>query len=115
MEKHEIKAHIDRRSTTVKEKHRRMSRFVLPHFENISVDLCLFSSVKNVAHVKEQLLLGNDAYEYAFIDARNITSILHLLAAIHHALRARERGALKTKNVHSEIVYALSPIANVSK
>jgi len=42
-----------------------------------------------------------------------ITSILHLQTAIYYALLAQSQGCLRTKTVHSEILWALNPSNNV--
>jgi EKC/KEOPS complex subunit CGI121/TPRKB len=75
-----------------------------------------------------------DAVNFAFIDARlvsgsqryptlfpfrlmgpsvKITSILHLQTAIYYALLAQSQECLRTKTVHSEILWALNPSNNV--
>ena len=42
-----------------------------------------------------------------------VTSILHLQTAIYYALLAQGQGCLRTKTVHSEILWALNPSNNV--
>jgi len=42
-----------------------------------------------------------------------ITSILHLQTAVYYALLAQSQGCLRTKTVHSEILWALNPSNNV--
>jgi len=42
-----------------------------------------------------------------------ITSILHLQTAIYYSLLAQSQGSLRTKTVHSEILWALNPSNNV--
>jgi EKC/KEOPS complex subunit CGI121/TPRKB len=73
----------------------------------------LFRDVTNAGHLQSQLLARNSDFEYAFIDASSVLSRLHLLAAVYKALTVLLDGTLKTPNVHSEIVCALSASNNV--
>ncbi|KIM23019.1 hypothetical protein M408DRAFT_332588 [Serendipita vermifera MAFF 305830] len=54
------------------------------------------------------------AVNYAFIQSELITSLTALETAIHCALLAEENGALRTKYIHSEILWALNPTTNIS-
>ncbi|KAF2236472.1 CGI-121-domain-containing protein [Viridothelium virens] len=74
-----------------------------------------FRDVKNVSFLRSQLLTGNPDYEYAFIDAEVILSTTHLLAACFRAINNLNANRLKTRNVHSEIVFALSPNNNIAE
>ena len=76
--------------------------------------------------------LERDAVNFAFVDPRlvsrqhhlkysaitmcsfvfKICSVLHLQTAIHQAVLARAQGSLRTKTVHSEILWALNPTNN---
>lgn len=47
------------------------------------------------------------------IALNQIASPLHLLTAIYQALIAHDQGNLRTKTVHSEIIFALNPTNNV--
>ena len=42
-------------------------------------------------------------------------SRLHVLSAVYKAITAQVGGSMKTSNIHSEIVYSLSPTNNVSQ
>ncbi|KAK4226659.1 kinase binding protein CGI-121-domain-containing protein [Podospora fimiseda] len=75
----------------------------------------LFRDVSNSAFLQEQLLSRNPEFEYAFLDASSIISRIHLLAAIFNAINTQTNDALKTPNVHSEVVLSLSPSNNISE
>ena len=81
--------------------------------EDVAVYASYFLDVSNVAFLQSQLVARNPDFEYALIDASAILSRNHLLAAIFSAATAMVDGSLKTPNVHSEIVYSLSPASNV--
>ncbi|KAJ6557212.1 kinase binding protein CGI-121-domain-containing protein [Mycena vulgaris] len=56
-----------------------------------------------------------DALNFAFIEARLITSVNHLRTAIYQAILAASQDSLRTKTVHSEIIWALNPTNNISE
>jgi hypothetical protein len=90
------------------------STIKLPHLEAYPVHVSLFQDVKNADFLRQQLLQGNTDFEYAFMDATTIISVNHLLAAVFRAMNDMLQNRLKSRNVHSEIVFSLSPNNNVS-
>ncbi|CAO1605510.1 hypothetical protein XANCAGTX0491_009027 [Xanthoria calcicola] len=83
--------------------------------EDFAVHIALYENVKNAAFLQQQLLQGNTAFEYAFIDASVIVSSTHLLAAIFRAANDKVNDRLKSKNVHSEMVFCLSINNNIAE
>ncbi|KAI4104663.1 MAG: hypothetical protein LQ339_003741 [Xanthoria mediterranea] len=83
--------------------------------EDFAVHIALYENVKNAAFLQQQLLQGNTAFEYAFIDASVIVSSTHLLAAIFRAANDKVNDRLKSKNVHSEVVFCLSMNNNIAE
>ncbi|PGH00760.1 hypothetical protein GX51_05641 [Blastomyces parvus] len=79
------------------------------------VHVALYRDLENASFLKEQLLAGNTEFEYAFIDAATILSTTHLLAAVFRAVNDHQNNRLKSKNVHSEIVYSLSANNNIAE
>ncbi|CCX07064.1 kinase binding protein CGI-121-domain-containing protein [Pyronema domesticum] len=80
------------------------------------VHIVSFKDVENASFLREQLLGGNAEFEYAFVDASTIVSTAHILVAVHqavHKLLVNEK--LRTRNVHSEIVFSLSPNNNITE
>ena len=49
------------------------------------------------------------------VAATQVTSVLHIQTAITQALLAAAQNTLRTKTVHSELIWALNPSNNVSK
>ncbi|KFY03244.1 hypothetical protein O988_01621 [Pseudogymnoascus sp. VKM F-3808] len=80
-----------------------------------AVHIALFHSVANAAFLHEQLLAGNTDFEYALIDASVIVSKVQILAAAFRAINDNLEGRLRTRNVHSEIVFCLSPNNNIAE
>ncbi|KAJ3738906.1 kinase binding protein CGI-121-domain-containing protein [Lentinula detonsa] len=86
----------------------------------------LFSPVNNPGKIKQRIINaakatgseGNEereAVNFSFIDASLITSRLHLETAIHQAIIAESQGLLRTKTIHSEILFALNPTNNITE
>ncbi|KAI4140277.1 MAG: hypothetical protein L6R39_005866 [Caloplaca ligustica] len=93
-----------------------LKNFTLAHLpDEIQVYAVLYKDVENAAFLQQQLLAGNAAFEYAFIDASAIVSSTHLLAAVFRAATDWLNGRLKSKNVHSEIVFCLSMNNNIAE
>ncbi len=74
-----------------------------------------YTDVENATFLREQLLAGNTEYEYAFIDASMIVSRKQVLAAAFRAMNDYLNDRLKSRNIHSEIVFALSPNNNIGE
>ncbi|KEF56617.1 uncharacterized protein A1O9_06806 [Exophiala aquamarina CBS 119918] len=81
----------------------------------LTLFVALFRDVKNAAFLREQLLAANADFEYAFIDATTIISTKHALAAAFRAINDFLNERLKSRNVHSEIVFSLSPNNNIGE
>ncbi|OAX78306.1 hypothetical protein ACJ72_07388 [Emergomyces africanus] len=82
---------------------------------NCPVHVALYRDLQNASFLREQLLSGNTEFEYAFIDAAMILSTTHVLAAVFRAVNDHQNNRLKSKNIHSEIVYSLSPNNNIAE
>ncbi|EIM85448.1 CGI-121-domain-containing protein [Stereum hirsutum FP-91666 SS1] len=105
-----------------------METFTYPHFDHHQsvVHVALFLDVSNAKDLRTRIVnastLTEDAGDveretvnFAFIDARLITSRLHLQTAIYQALLSQSQGILRTKTVHSEIIWALNPSNNITE
>jgi len=87
------------------------------HLEHVPpsyrVYAAFFRDVSNTEFLHAQLLSRNSEFEYAFIDASSVVSRTHLLSAVYSAVNVLLDGALRTPNVHSEIVVSLNTNNNV--
>jgi len=90
------------------------------------VHIALFTNVSNSAQLRSRIVqaasleghegdVERNAVNFAFIDARLICSRLHLQTAIYQAVLAHAQGALRTKTIHSEILWTLNPSNNISE
>ncbi|GAB7363255.1 hypothetical protein MBLNU230_g3537t1 [Neophaeotheca triangularis] len=92
-----------------------METIRLPHLEAYPLTAALFTNVSNPAFLRQQLLAGNTDFEYAFLDATLLLSRAHVLAASFKAINAMLDDKLSSRNVHSEIVFNLSPNNNIAE
>ncbi|KIX93218.1 uncharacterized protein Z520_11072 [Fonsecaea multimorphosa CBS 102226] len=70
----------------------------------LALYVAMYTDVQNAPFLKEQLLAGNSDFEYAFVDARMIVSVNHVLAAAFRAMNDYLHDRLKSRNIHSEII-----------
>ncbi|KAJ3508447.1 hypothetical protein NLJ89_g5747 [Agrocybe chaxingu] len=102
-----------------------MEIFSFPHLK-AKAHLVLFSNVTNAVALKSRIVAAStaegavgeqerEAVNFAFIDARLITSKLHLETAIYQAILAEHQDGLRTRTVHSEILYYLNPTHNITE
>ncbi|KAH8793399.1 kinase binding protein CGI-121-domain-containing protein [Hyaloscypha finlandica] len=85
----------------------------LPHSHEIHI--ALYRDITNASFLQQQLLDGNTNFEYALIDAGVIVSKIHALAAAYRAVNDLLQNRLRSRNVHSEIVFSLSPNNNIAE
>lgn len=92
-----------------------METIQLPHLPDHPLHVVLFQDVQNAPFLRQQLLDGNTDFQYAFLDASVLLSRTHVLSACWRAINDQLADRMKSHNVHSEIVFAMSPNNNVSR
>ncbi|KAF9453144.1 CGI-121-domain-containing protein [Macrolepiota fuliginosa MF-IS2] len=105
-----------------------MDLFYFPHLapERATTHVALFRNVTNAAALRKRIIgastmsgeageLEREEINYAFIEARLITSWLHLQTAVYQAILAETQNALRTKTVHSEVLWNLNPTNNITE
>ncbi|KAG6915045.1 hypothetical protein DXG01_013775 [Tephrocybe rancida] len=105
-----------------------MEAYPFPQFSGSrsQVHAALYTNVTNAAAVRKRIIdaatasgpegeAARDAVNFAYIDARLITSRLHLQTAIYQAMLAESQDSLRTRTVHSEIIWALNPTNNITE
>lgn len=90
-----------------------METISLPHLPDHPLHVALFADVQNAPFLRKQLLDGNTDFQYAFLDASVLLSRTHVLSACWRAINDQLADRMKSHNVHSEIVFAMSPNNNV--
>ncbi|KAE8146441.1 kinase binding protein CGI-121-domain-containing protein [Aspergillus avenaceus] len=87
----------------------------LPHLPaSLPIHVALYRDVQNAPFLRQQLISGNADFEYAFIDASSVLSRTHALSAVFRAVNDYLNERLKSRNVHSEIVFSFSPTNNIA-
>ncbi|KAL5508606.1 hypothetical protein ACEPAH_6225 [Sanghuangporus vaninii] len=105
-----------------------METYIYKHFPDriSSVHIALFTTVKNAAELRSRIVKATSmegpegeaerqALNFAFIEAKLVTSRLHLQTAVYQSMLADAQNALKTKTVHSEIIWSLNPTNNITE
>ncbi|KAE8331710.1 kinase binding protein CGI-121-domain-containing protein [Aspergillus sergii] len=86
-----------------------------PHLpSSLPVHVALYRDIENAPFLRQQLISGNADFEYAFIDASMVLSRAHVSSAIFRAVNDYLNERLKSRNVHSEIVFSFSPTNNIA-
>ncbi|KAH0839516.1 hypothetical protein J3R83DRAFT_374 [Lanmaoa asiatica] len=97
-----------------------------PEFIYPVVFTAKFKNVKNAGAIRARIVKAatmegpegdkeRDAVNFAFINATLITSPLHLQTAAVQALFAQSEETMRTKTLHSEIVWNLNPTNNITE
>ncbi|KAF9236401.1 kinase binding protein CGI-121-domain-containing protein [Melanogaster broomeanus] len=97
-----------------------------PQFKLPVVYAAKFKGVTNAATVRSRIVnaasmespegeIEREAVNFAFINAKLVTSPIHLQTAIYQALLSESQGLLRTKTIHSEIIWALNPTNNITE
>ncbi|KAJ6620735.1 kinase binding protein CGI-121-domain-containing protein [Mycena sp. CBHHK59/15] len=105
-----------------------MESYQLPQFSPYlsCVHVALYTDVSSPDLLRKRLITASaaegidgererEAINFSFVEARLITSLTHLQTAIYQAILAESQGCLRTKSVHSEIIWALNPTNNISE
>ncbi|TFK35038.1 kinase binding protein CGI-121-domain-containing protein [Crucibulum laeve] len=105
-----------------------METLTFPHVEaeRSTAHVALFTKVQKSAALRKRIIAAatlegregedeRDVVNFAFIDARLITSWLHLQTAICQAILAESQGSLRTKTIHSEILWVLNPTNSITE
>lgn len=87
--------------------------FTIPQFPQFKISIHKFSNVTNAAEIKQNLLSGNQEYNFAFINSSTIVSSEQLIAAIYRTLLDYTQDKIRTKTLHSEVIFSLSPTQNI--
>jgi EKC/KEOPS complex subunit CGI121/TPRKB len=70
-----------------------------------------FTDVQNAGELKKDLLAGSIAA--ALLDSTWLADVFQLHAAAASALLALQRGSMRTRNIHTELIFHLSPNRNI--
>ncbi|KAF5364055.1 hypothetical protein D9756_000989 [Leucocoprinus leucothites] len=105
-----------------------MDLFFFPHLapDRATTHVALFRNVKNAADLRKRIInaatmegeageIAREDVNFAFIDARLITSRLHLQTAVYQSILAEAQNGLRTRTIHSEVLWNLNPTNNITE
>ncbi|XP_050410410.1 EKC/KEOPS complex subunit TPRKB [Patella vulgata] len=81
-------------------------------FPDSTITLALFRNVENVKEIRQCVM--NGTFEAAILKTSMIVDPFQVIVAANKAVHQNKVGKMMTKNVHSEILFNLSPSKNIS-
>ncbi|ONH67209.1 hypothetical protein BON22_2952 [Cyberlindnera fabianii] len=84
-----------------------------PQFPQFTINIHKLASVKNGQDLRAKLLAGEPTHNFAFINAQTVVSVEQLSAAIYRAILDYTGDRIRTRTLHSECIFALSPTQNI--
>ena len=87
--------------------------FPLDLHPSVCLGMALFTEVTNAAELRARVMEG--ALAGALLQPRLILETFQVLVAANKAVHGVTHGSMKTKTVHSEIIFNLSPSNNISE
>ncbi|KYR00720.1 hypothetical protein DLAC_02760 [Tieghemostelium lacteum] len=88
-----------------------MKSYDIPLYPGNSLTIILYQNVSNTDEIMSKLLKGE--LEYSIINCKAIFDHRQLLFAATKVLSIQHSSKLSTHNVHSELIYLLSPTTNM--
>ncbi|KAK8939828.1 hypothetical protein KSP40_PGU009457 [Platanthera guangdongensis] len=79
------------------------------------VSIALFADVSNSRELLDSIQAGTLEPEVALLNASLVGFIIPILAAAYNALIAKSRATLKTRTLHSELVYNYSGSKHITE
>lgn len=91
--------------------------FTFPQFPEYSVFVGYYTDIKSetLKQVKEQLVAGNQTYNYCFVNTAHLISLDQLSCSLHRSIQNHELNRMKAKTLNTEILYNLSPTNNINE
>lgn len=92
-----------------------VEHFTLAGTPDATLSVLLYNDVTNSKQLQERLVTGDLPAECAILNATLIPDIFLLRLAAEVALQAQQGGTLRTRALHSEIVYNLSGSRHITE
>lgn len=85
----------------------------IPLFPSFKAFAVLVTNIKNQQAIKENVIKGNLKYDFAYINCHNLLSLEQLYSALYKTLLDNSQNGMKSKSLHTEFIYNLSPMKNI--
>lgn len=85
----------------------------IPVFDKFKTVAVLVKNVENLQVIKENLIKPNKDYDYGFINTNNVVSLEQIYSAYYKIMLDESNGSMKSRTLHTEFIYALSPFKNI--
>ncbi|KAL6784060.1 hypothetical protein ACKKBG_A04645 [Auxenochlorella protothecoides x Auxenochlorella symbiontica] len=92
-----------------------MEELSFEDFPGTTLRVWLFTNVTNSKDVQAAMVEGTLEYEAAIMNAAVVPSLFAVHLAAHHALLSKQRGSLRTRSLHSELVCNLSGSKHIAE
>eukprot|EP01132_Coremiostelium_polycephalum_P005844 gene5844-7273_t len=90
-----------------------MKQYPLILYPNYTISVFLFKNVLNTSEVMSSLLKGE--LEWSILNCKPIYDIQQILLAANRAAGIQLNGKLTTNNIHTELIFRLSPSTNIKE
>lgn len=90
-------------------------KLVIAGHPDATLSVLLFQNVTNSKQLQERVVSGDLPAEFAFLNAVLVPDLFLLRLAAEVALKGCQAGALKTRSLHSEVVYNLSGSRHITE
>lgn len=85
----------------------------IPLFPLFKAFAVLVTDIRNQQDIKEKVIKGNLKYDFAYINGHNLLSLEQLYSALYKTLLDKSQNGMKSKTLHTEFIYNLSPMKNI--
>ncbi|XP_046556826.1 EKC/KEOPS complex subunit TPRKB-like [Haliotis rubra] len=91
-----------------------MAATVVKHalYPDATITMALFRDVTNAAELRQHVMKGE--FEASLLKPAMIVDPFQVLVAANKAVHLQRSGKMMTRNVHTEILFSLSPSKNIS-
>lgn len=91
--------------------------FSFPQFPDYTVYVGYYTDITSntLKVVKNELVSGNQRYNYCFVNTAHLISVDQLYCSLHRSIQNHVFGRMKAKTLNTEILYNLSPTNNINE
>ena len=91
----------------------KVASYSLDLYKDYIVDVCLCKNVENASELRDKIIQGK--LNCTLMNTKYILDIFPVLLAANKAVHSFLNSSMKTRNVHAEILYNLSPSTSINE